>query len=241
MAMTGATPPPADLRICPMLTNPQPIAALHGMPPHACRNQYFTHQERCYTCNDLFTNASSDVECFPCLPLRLMDAKLGRHSHTARRRIAASRRKAPDKPKPSITASLQLIWRSSYLLHICAYLFANAVCSSMFYFVKTITMLHSDVDTSSRRTAWFAGVNSVSAGIMLVLQVRQISGRITSFIFIRIISSRTPAPLIGCMRLRFEKGCYYGKGECCTMWRNDNTEMYTVIARDILLSPSCHI
>jgi len=84
--------------------------------------------------------------------------------------------KAPDKPKPSITASLQLIWRSSYLLHICAYLFANAVCSSMFYFVKTITMLHSDVDTSSRRTAWFAGVNSVSAGIMLVLQVTA-SGR----------------------------------------------------------------
>jgi hypothetical protein len=71
----------------------------------------------------------------------------------------------------SLTSALRLIRGSHYLCHLCVFLFMNAMVSSMFYFTKTLMVAHSGLDTSSLRTAWFAAVNSMSAGVMLVLQV----------------------------------------------------------------------
>ena len=82
--------------------------------------------------------------------------------------------KSPEKPQQrgnSLLTGVRLILSSHYLCHLCAYLLTNSFVSSMFYFVKTLVVADSHMGSSSR-TAFFAGINSFSALIIVVLQVR---------------------------------------------------------------------
>ena len=73
----------------------------------------------------------------------------------------------------SFLNGLRLIMSSRYLCHLCVYLLANSFVSSMFYFIKAIVVADSHMGSSSR-TAFFAGINSFSALITILLQVRNI-------------------------------------------------------------------
>lgn len=65
---------------------------------------------------------------------------------------------------------LVLVSSSAYLRALCAFMLLQYVCSSLFYFEKSLVVAAAGQD-AAHRTAFFGAINSAAALCILVLQL----------------------------------------------------------------------